>query len=87
MRKLIATHPTDGALYEDEAGRTYHIGPDGTETEIELQEDTETAWSDIAGPIYSHVEDDDAPNYNASWEAYQRYQAESRRRDAWANED
>ena len=83
--QLIATHPTQGALYQDEDGQFYHVAPDGTQTAIELEEDNETAFSEIGTAIFEHVdEDDDNENYNASWETYQAVKAERAKRDAWA---
>jgi len=58
QRTLIATHPTEGALYQDDAGQYYHVAPDGTQTAVELEEDDETAFSEIGSAIFEHVDDD-----------------------------
>ena len=58
--KLIATHPTDGALYKDEQGRTFHVAPDGTQTEIHIIEDGSAPFSFFRGAFYEAVDDEDA---------------------------
>lgn len=58
-RTLIATHPTEGAIYQDETGQYYHVAPDGIETKIELEETTDIAFSEIGGAIFQHVDTPD----------------------------
>ena len=66
--KLIATHPTDGALYKDEQGRTFHVAPDGTQTEIHIIEDGNAPFSFFRGAFYEAVDDDDAQDDDAQEE-------------------
>ena len=58
--KLIATHPTEGALYKDKQGRTFHVAPDGTQTEIHIVEDGSAPFSFFRGAFYEAVDDEDA---------------------------
>jgi len=58
-RTLIATHPTEGAIYQGENGQHYHVAPDGIETKIELEETTDIAFSEIGGAIFQHVDTPD----------------------------
>ena len=52
MKKIIGTHPTEGTIYEDTDGRTFHVAPDGTRTEIHLEDTDDVPFSEIAGAIY-----------------------------------